>query len=250
MTKEQLESIKVVTGDGAKWITECVNEFTPGCERCIDPFHVVEWAMDALDEVRRGVWRDAYNKAQELKNSTPKRRGRPKADDLQAQAAKEARNKADQLKKSVYALGKAPEHLTENQQLRLEMIQTENPLLYRAYCIKERLRLILKMTSVEEADAELKRWFWWASHSRIPVMQELGSKVKRHKDHILKTIQLGLSNARIEAINNKIKLIIRKAYGFRNIQNMLDMVYLVCSNLPISLPGRHPKPLSPCGCKA
>ena len=65
-----------------------------------------------------------------------------------------------------------------------------------------------------------------------------------HKDHILKTIQLGLSNARIEAINNKIKLIIRKAYGFRNIQNMLDMVYLVCSNLPISLPGRHPKPLS------
>lgn len=55
------------------------------------------------------------------------------------------------------------------------------------------------MTSVEEADAELKRWFWWASHSRIPVMQELGSKVKRHKDHILKSIQLGLSNARIEA---------------------------------------------------
>ena len=249
LTKEQLESIKVVTGDGAKWITECVNEFTPGCERCIDPFHVVEWAMDALDEVRRGVWRDAYKKAQELKNSTPKRHGRPKADDLQAQAAKEARNKADQLKKSVYALGKAPEHLTENQQLRLEMIQTESPLLYRAYCIKERLRLILKMTSVEEADAELKRWFWWASHSRIPVMQELGSKVKRHKDHILKTIQLGLSNARIEATNNKIKLIIRKAYGFRNIQNMLDMVYLVCSNLPISLPGRHPKPLSPCGCR-
>lgn len=107
MTKEQLESIKVVTGDGAKWIMECVNEFTPGCERCIDPFHVVEWAMDALDEVRRGVWRDAYKKAQELKNSTPKWHGRPKADDLQAQAAEEARNKADQLKKSVYALGKA-----------------------------------------------------------------------------------------------------------------------------------------------
>lgn len=42
LTKEQLESIKVVTGDGAKWIMECVNEFTPGCERCIDPFHVVE----------------------------------------------------------------------------------------------------------------------------------------------------------------------------------------------------------------
>ncbi|HAK18116.1 MAG TPA: hypothetical protein DCQ39_07750 [Lachnospiraceae bacterium] len=43
-----------------------------------------------------------------------------------------------------------------------------------------------------------------------------------------------MSNARIEATNNKIKLIIRKAYGFRNIQNMLDMVYLICSDLRAS----------------
>ena len=59
LTPEQLSTIKVVTGDGAKWITECVNEFTPDCERCVDPFHVVQWAMDALDEVRREVGRDA-----------------------------------------------------------------------------------------------------------------------------------------------------------------------------------------------
>ena len=50
-----------------------------------------------------------------------------------------------------------------------------------------------------------------------------------------------MSNARIEATNNKIKLIIRKAYGFRNIQNMLDMVYLVCSDLRIPLPNRKSK---------
>ena len=55
------------------------------------------------------------------------------------------------------------------------------------------------------------------------------------------TIRLGMSNARIEATNNKIKLIIRKAYDFRNIQNMLDMVYLVCSDLTIPLPNRKPK---------
>ena len=47
LTDEQLASIKVVTGDGARWITDCVNEFNPDCERCVDPFHVVEWAMDA-----------------------------------------------------------------------------------------------------------------------------------------------------------------------------------------------------------
>ena len=50
-----------------------------------------------------------------------------------------------------------------------------------------------------------------------------------------------MSNARIEATNNKIKLIIRKAYGFRNIQNMIDMVYLVCSDLDIQLPNRKSK---------
>ena len=63
-----------------------------------------------------------------------------------------------------------------------------------------------------------------------------------HKDHILNTIRLGLSNARIEATNNKIKLIIRKAYGFRNIQNMMDMVYLICSKIQVPLPNRKPKP--------
>lgn len=52
LTPEQLSSIKVVTGDGARWITDCVNEFTPGCERCVDPFHVVEWAMDGLSNAR------------------------------------------------------------------------------------------------------------------------------------------------------------------------------------------------------
>ena len=51
----------------------------------------------------------------------------------------------------------------------------------------------------------------------------------------------GISNARIEATNNKIKLSVRMAYGFRNIQNMLDMVYLVCSDLRMPLPNRRLK---------
>ena len=50
-----------------------------------------------------------------------------------------------------------------------------------------------------------------------------------------------MSNARIEATNNNIKLIIRKAYGFRNLQNMLDMIYMICSNLVIPLLNRKRK---------
>ena len=242
LTPEQLSSIRVVTGDGAKWITECVNEFTPDCERCVDPFHVVEWAMEALDEVRREVWREAYSEAVRLAKEHPRKKGRPKADDAETAMVKAAKEKAEEIKNSAYALGKAPEHLTENQRAKVAMIAENNNRLYRAYRMKETLRLLLKIKDTEEAQAALKRWLWWASHSRIPAFKELYQKVKRHKEHILNAIRLGMSNARIEETNNKIKLIVRKAYGFRNIQNMLDMVYLVCSDLRVPLPNRKAKP--------
>lgn len=240
LTPEQLSSIRVVTGDGAKWITDCVNEFTPDCERCVDPFHVVEWAMEALDEVRREIWREAHAEALQAAREHPRGKGRPKKDDSDAKIVAAARAKADEIKGAAYALGKAPEHLTEEQQNRLAMIAENNDRLYRAYRMKEMLRLLFKIKDVDEAEMELKRWLWWSSHSRIPAFKELYKKIKRHKEHILNAIRLGMSNARIEATNNKIKLIIRKAYGFRNIQNMLDMVYLVCSDLRVPLPNRKP----------
>lgn len=238
LTPEQLSSIRVVTGDGAKWITECVNEFTPDCERCVDPFHVVQWAMEALDEVRREVWREAYTEYTLLSKAHPRKKGRPKADDPEAARLNAAKARADEIKNSAYALGKAPENLTANQQNRVAMIAENNNRLYRAYRMKEMLRLLLKIKDSDEAEAALKRWLWWASHSRIDAFKELCLKIKRHKEHILNAIRLGMSNARIEATNNKIKLIVRKAYGFRNIQNMLDMVYLVCSDLRVPLPNR------------
>ena len=81
----------------------------------------------------------------------------------------------------------------------------------------------------------------WSSHCLIKAFKDLYQKIKRHKEHILNIIRLRMSNARIEATSNKIKLIIRKAYGFRNIQNMLNMVYPVCSDLEVPLPNPKPK---------
>lgn len=241
LSYEQLSTIKVVTGDGAKWITECVNEFIPDAERCVDNFHVVEWAMEALDEVRRKAWRDAHAEVIALKNENPRSAGRPKDDDPIAQEIREAKSKADGLKGLAYALGKAPENLTDAQQAKVEMVAITDNQLYRAYLMKEQLRLILKLKDPDEAEAEIDKWLWWASHSRIDSFKELYKKIKRHRTHILNSIRLGMNNARIEAINNKIKLIIRKAYGFRNINNMLDMVYLVCSKIEIPLPNRKSK---------
>jgi transposase len=48
-----------VSADGAEWIAAVVGERAPNAALCLDPFHVVKWAQDALDEVRRQVWNDA-----------------------------------------------------------------------------------------------------------------------------------------------------------------------------------------------
>ena len=241
LTEEQRSSIRVVTGDGARWITSAIEEFCPNCDRCVDPFHVVEWATEAVDEVRREVWREAYNEYKQLDEAFPRGRGRPRLDDESSAMLTAAKRKAAEIKRSTYALGKAPENLTDNQRIRLEMIAQQNPRLYRAYRIKETLRLLLKLDDVEEAEQQLKSWLWWASHSRIPAICDLARKVRRHCEHILNTIRLHISNARIEATNNKIKLIIRRAYGFRNICNMIDLIYLVCSDLEVPLPNRKCK---------
>ena len=201
--------------------------------------------MEALDAVRKERWHAAYEKARKLANDNPPERGKPRADDKTAAMVYAARQAASEIKSAAYTLGKAPEHLTENQKIRLDMIQENDPQLFRAYRLKESLRLLLKSTDAKQAEENLKRWLWWANHSRIQAFKDLYRKIRRHREHILNTIRLGLSNARIEATNNKIKMIIRKAYGFRNIQNMLDMVYLVCSNIRVPLPNRRPRAEKP-----
>ena len=57
-------------------------------------------------------------------------------------------------------------------------------------------------------------------------------------DAIVATVAHQISNARVEATNNKIKLTIRMAYGFRNIDNLIALIYLRCGGRVIYLPGR------------
>ena len=236
LTPEQRASIKIVTGDGAKWITDCVKEYFPNAERCVDPFHVVEWATEALDKVRIAAWRRVLEDAKAA--AVEKGKDRPKKDDAQVKIASDAKKRADQIKKSMYSLGKAPEHLTSNQAVRLEMIAKSDKRLYRAYLLKEKLRLIFKIDDVDEAEQELTAWVNWARRCRIPEFVELQRKIMRHKKHILNTIRFNANNALSEATNNKIKLLIRQAYGFQDVDNMIHMVMLYCSDLKIPLPNR------------
>lgn len=235
LTDSQRASIELVSGDGARWIQECIDRYCPNAKRCIDPFHVVEWANDALNQVRIAVTKEA---AQTKASGTGKKPGRPSKD------APKQDTTARDLKGSRFALGKSPEHLTGNQQAQLEFIAKSNPKLYRAYLLKEKLRLIFHCRDVSTAKEELDSWIKWAQHCRIDVYVELQRKIRRHYDAILASIEHHLSNARIEAINNKIKLSIRMAYGFRNIDNMLALIMLRCSDLKVLLPWQQTEPCS------
>ncbi len=135
---------------------------------------------------------------------------------------------------------KNPENLTQNQQAAMEMLIKSDKRLYRAYLLKEGIRNVFKY-NYDGAILELDRWLGWARRCRISDFVELGKKIKRHREAILASIKNELSNARIEAVNNKIKVTIRMGYGFRNIDNLIALVKLKCGGYDISLPGRNKK---------
>ena len=230
LTPDQRASIRCVSADGAGWIAACIQKYCPNAERCADPFHVVSWATEALDKERRKAWAEAHQVAKE----SPKRsKGRP----AKGETANTEKKQATSVKNLRYVLLKNPENLSENQQAQLKFLTEANPRLYRAYLLKEASRLALKAGADEISEA-LTMWMAWAQRCRIPGFRELRLKIKRNFESIVAAAKHNLSNARMEATNNKIKLVIRVAFGFRNEENMISMVMLTCSDVRPRLSGR------------
>ena len=109
LTQEQRDAIKTVSGDGARWIDSCIQEYIPNATRCIDPFHVVCWANESLDELRKELWREAFKAEKELKNENKRGRGRPKKNDEESQKINKSVQTSKEIKISKLALGKAPD---------------------------------------------------------------------------------------------------------------------------------------------
>ena len=162
-----------------------------------------------------------------------RRPARPgEAEDDRGRARSPAPSRAKAVKGARFPLLKNSEGLTEGQHSALERVDGR---LYRAYLLKERLRDVFKTDSAAE---RLDSWLASAYRTRINAVRELSKKVQRHRKAIVRTVGLGISNTRVEAINNKIKLAVRMGYRFRNINNLITLVTLRCSNLPITLPER------------
>ena len=146
----------------------------------------------------------------------------------------EAEEKAAMLKRSRYVFLHNPEDLTLNQRTKLELLTEADPRLQIAYSLKERLRLVFHSEDIDMVSAELDLWIEDAKNSGLDPFIKLSKTIFQHKQFILNTLELGLNNARIEAINNKIKVVIRRSYGFRDVENLMAMIMYVCSDIEVA----------------
>jgi len=209
--QERCEAITHVSSDQAGWIDRIVAGYCPQAIRCADPFHVVRWATDALDEVRRQTWNAARRSGQV--------------------------RDAQQLKRARYALWKAAENLTARQRGHLAQIQRTNRTLYRAYLLKEQLREVFRHRG-SPALLLLQAWLVWARRCRIPSFIELARRIVKHRGQIEATLVHGLSNALVESVNTRIRLLTRLAFGFRNPEALIGLAMLKLGGYCPPLPGR------------
>jgi transposase len=226
--EDRCKLITHVSADGADWISAVVTRRCPNAVRCADPFHIVKWATEALDDVRRQAWNAARSRPGGRADRIRWSRGRIRQD---------AAGAAKALKHARFALWKNPENLTTRQQAKLAWIAKTDPTLHRAYLLKEGLRPVFQL-GYDEAVEALEAWIGWARRCRIPTFVDLQRRIVKHKASILAAIEHGLSNGRIESVNTKIRLITRVAFGFKSPDALLALAMLNLGGHRPVLPGR------------
>lgn len=202
--------IELISMDAAPQWREAARHHCPNARFCMDPFHVVKWVTDALDEIRRRVWRAA----------------RFDHDDSAAS-----------IKGLRYVLLKNPEHLSKTQRTSLAVVERTNKPLYRAYLLKEQLRQVFKLGGTGGV-ALLDTWLSWAQRCRIPEIVAVARTITHHHTEIRDALHSRLSNARVEALNTRLQLLTRTAFGFHSARALIALAFLKLGALCPSLP--HP----------
>lgn len=165
-----------------------------------------------MDEVRRAVWNEA------------RRANR--------------RDQAVALKGARWALWKNGDNLSPSQRGKLAWVERVNKPLYQAYLIKEHLRLIFQLPFDDAIDV-LIEWLQWVFDSPLEPIVRLACRVGDHLDELLNTLRHNLSNARVEGLNTRIRLIGRRAFGFHSAEALIALAMLALGAFPPSLPARQ-----------
>jgi transposase len=206
---DRKQTIRAVSIDMSGGYEKAIRDNLPGAEICFDPFHVVRLAQRAVDQVRRDEW-NAHERSH-----TPKGRW---------------------IKGTRWSLLKAPAKQSIEQLALLGEVQQANRALYRAFLLKEELRLLYQLDDPTLAPDHLAAWLAWASRSRLEPFVRLARTIRRHLDGILAAIRIGLNNGRLEGLNSRIRLISHRSFGFHSASPLIALVYLCCTGIVIDLP--------------
>ncbi len=206
---ERRHSIRAVSIDMSGGYEKAIRDAIPDAEIAFDPFHVVRLGQRAVDQVRRDEW-NAHDRSHTKTGKW--------------------------IKNTRWSLLKAPDKQSVRQLAVLGEVQQANKPMFRAFLLKEQLRLLYALEDPALAPAHLDAWLAWASRSRLAPFVRLARTIRRHRAGILAAIRLGLSNGRLEGLNSRIRLISHRSFGFHSPDPLIALVYLCCAGIAIDLP--------------
>ena len=192
------KNIKAVAMDMWPAYLDAVTSHLPQAKVVFDHFHIVKIFNNKLSELRRQLYR-------ELKDVMQK----------------------EVLKGTRWLLLKNSENLDEakDEKQRLEEALRLNKPLATAYYLKEELRLLWSLESVDSAKKFLGQWCRKAIASGIKILQEISKMLLSHKSGIFNYFTFKISTGLLEGINNKIKVLKRKIYGFRDFELFILKIF-------------------------
>ena len=173
----------------------------PNAAITFDKFHAVKIVNDAVDRVRRT----------------------------------EQKNRGGLLKGTRYLWLRNPAALSDTQRAALDGLARRNLKTARAYQIRLTFQELYAQPAGEAA-AFLKRWYFWATHSRLAPMIEAARTLKRHWNGILRWFQTRIANGLIEGINSLVQAAKAKARGYRSARNLKAIIYLIAGKLDLAIP--------------
>jgi len=194
--------LKVVCMDMWRPYLNAVREGAPQATVAFDRFHLVRHLNEAVDDVRRGLVRKLKAPFRAL------------------------------VKGTRFVLLKNPWNLTPRQRQQLNALVRQNSPLSRAWYLKEDFQRFFDYTREGWARKHLDHWLQWAARSRLAPFKKLARLVREHLDGILAWTKIRVTNGALEGMNNKVKLVSHRAFGFRNVEHYKMAIYHCCANLP------------------
>ena len=206
---ERAAALQFVTCDGAEWIRTVVAERAPEAIVCLDTFHLIGWATDAVDEVRRAEW----NLLRQAGSATA----------------------AKQFKGLRWLLLRNWGNLSSRQKTVVRDLEKANRRMFRGWQLKEELRELLKLPLIQ-AKAALAEWLAWASRSKLAPFVKLARTIRHYRASIEATIEWKLTNGIAESNNAAIGRLRSAARGFQDPEAFITMIMLDRADLAPDLP--------------